>query len=97
MIACLLQKVRNSSEIADCTSQAAMTYIYRWDRQGRKGQRCKVLAARHNEQLLRRVRGRLHHGHQPERAEKGLGARGYCAVIQERKAPQPFSVSTMSW
>jgi hypothetical protein len=44
MIAGLLQKVRNSSEIADCTSQAAMTYIYRWDRQGRKGQRCKVLA-----------------------------------------------------
>ena len=45
MIAGLLQKVRNSSEIADCTSQAAMTYIYRWDRQGRKGQRCRCWRA----------------------------------------------------
>ena len=95
MIAGLLQKVRNSSEIADCTSQAAMTYIYRWDRRPQRPA-LQGAGARHNEQLLRRVRGRLHHGHQPERAEKGLGARGYCAVIQERKAPQPFSVSTMS-
>jgi hypothetical protein len=54
-------RVRNSNIMS------GDTYIFRWDRHGRKGQPCLVLA-RHDEQLPRQVRGRLHDGHLAQRS-----------------------------
>jgi hypothetical protein len=44
------------------------TYIFRWDRHGRKGQRCVILALGTMNSCLVRFEDGLHDGHQPQRA-----------------------------
>ena len=49
-------------------------YVYYWNRQGRKGQFCRVTARGKHEQLLCRVSGRLQNDHQPKRNTTPLTA-----------------------